>query len=185
MIAVASAAAIMSQATTVLGHGGATSLVVNPRTWVGGSVTVRGDLPTTDSVEALLVDSAGTEVSLGSVTDPPNGHFEAVFALPTDIAPGSWILEARATGMAPVRATLLVDAARPAWEVDQEAEPYPGGAPRAVVDPGFGGRATDAATRSSSPLMSDVDVVPLAAVGLALTGLAVLLLRIRRPTAIR
>ena len=86
-------------AAPALAHGGEQGLVVEPAAAPAGSpVSVRGDLPTTSSVDLVLVGPHAERLVLASVADPADGHFETVVTLPPAAAPGSWQLQALAGG---------------------------------------------------------------------------------------
>ena len=152
-LVVAAAAAPLAYA-----HDDALRLVVEPTTTSpGGSVTVRGDLPTTSDLDLLLVEPSGRELSVGHVADPPNGHFEAVVTVPVTAVSGTWTIEATVRSEHLAGASLVVEAA-PAPAVDDQGAPEQNGqdepvAAAPVVRPTALPAATRAADASGSPLL--------------------------------
>jgi hypothetical protein len=147
----------------------------------GGSVHLRGDLPSTGPIQIVLVGADPTGLLLETIDDAPNGHFETVVTFPRDVAPGTWAVEARADGMSPARATVELLPAAPPGPGDQA-----GPVGSAVAPP-----APPLATSPLAPLpnpstaSADADIVPIVAAALAVLALGVLLIRTRRSTAVR
>ena len=134
-IAVALTAAI-ALTTPAYAHGGEDGLVVEPAaTSRGGTVSVRGDLPTTSSIVLVLEPSAGKGVTLARVEDPPQGHFDTVVTLPPTVAAGAWHLQARVGVTVLAERDLVVSEAAPPGGDDDRAEPVvvpTGAAPAAL-----------------------------------------------------
>ena len=149
------------------------------RSTLGGSLHVRGDLPSTGPIQVVLVGTDPAGILLTTIDDAPNGHFETVVTFPSSIAPGVWAVEARAEGMRPARTSIELVPALPPGGPDEDAP---------LASP------VSASPLAASPLAplptpvttaTGVDLVPLAAVALALFGLGLLIFRTRRSTAAR
>jgi hypothetical protein len=144
----------------------------------GGSLHLRGDLPSTGPIQIVLVGADTTGLLLATVDDAPNGHFETVVTFPNTVTPGVWAVEARADGMLPVRATIELLPAPPLAPDDEAAAVSPLSAPPLAASP-------LAPVPNPASAAAGVDLVPMAAAGLAVVALAILLLRTRRSTAAR
>lgn len=176
-IAAASAAAIGISAP-VHAHDGEWGIFLDtPQSWPGGTVHLRGDLPTTGPVDLVLVGP--TTTPLVTIDDAPNGHFETTVTFPPDAALGGWTVEARAPGMTSMQVPVVLLAPPPPGQDDEEAEPYPTGVPRASIGPGFGSVPPAVALTVPSPA-GETDLVPVASAGLALAALLILIARTRR-----
>jgi MYXO-CTERM domain-containing protein len=177
IVAALAAAIVMTGSAT--GHSGEWGIFPDsPTSWPGAGLRVRGDLPSTGPIDLVIV-SPGLAAPLATIDDAPNGHFETTVTVPPALTPGAWEIQARASGMEVVRATLTLVAAPPPGEDDDETEAYPTGAPRASVGSESGSTVGDV----SSPLLTpsaETDLVPLAAAGLAVLALAALVRRTRR-----
>lgn len=133
-VAVAAAIALPAAARA---HGGETGLYADPPAVApGGSLSVRGDLPTTNTVELVVVRPTGTPVPLATVEDPPLGHFEVAVTLPVAVTAGQWWLQARVAGQALAQTSLPVGMPAATGGVDDRAEPL-AAAPRTAA-PGIG-----------------------------------------------
>ena len=138
-----------------LAHDGDAGLVVEPAsTSPGGSVTVRGDLPTTSDLDLVLVGPTGRKVPVGRVTDPPNGHFEVAVTVPSAAAAGTWTVEAVSGGEHLVSASLAVSGAAPAdvagGALDPNGQDEPVAVPPALRPTAMPAR-TPAADTSTGP----------------------------------
>jgi hypothetical protein len=182
-IAAASAAAIVVVGT-VAAHGAGTGLYPDrPTTWPGGSVAVRGDVPSTGPIELVLVDGTGSTggVLVARIEDAPNGHFDVIVTVPTDLEPGSWSLEARAAGM-PATTTVLELTAAPPPDVFEDEGPVA----EADAGPVQSQRSSPTIPAVPSPMpTTETDVVPFVAAALAALALAVLVRRTGRSAPAR
>jgi hypothetical protein len=109
-----------------------------------------------EPLQIVLTGPAGAS-DLGVVKAGPDGHFEAFLDLPRDIPTGPYTVDAVSTSGITIRALVTIDPT----------------APPASYEPVF----PTAAQRNPAP---EVDLVPVAAGGLAVLALVVLLLRTRR-----
>jgi len=176
-IAVASAAAIVVSGP-VAAHSGEWGVFLDAaQSSPGGSLNLRGDLPSTGPIQIVLVGADGRGLLLATVDDAPNGHFEMVVTFPS-VAPGVWAVEARAEGMQPIRTNIELLPAPPPGP-DEEAP----ASQQASVPPFAASPLAPLPTPATGA--GGVDVVPFAAAGLAVLALAVLLVRTRRSTAAR
>ncbi len=113
-----------------------------------------------ERLRIVLNNVDGSTTGLGSIQAGADGHFEAVVEIPVDTTPGPVTIDAISSSGITMRAAVTVDPAAP-----------------------------PASNRPVFPTLADgirtagIDVVPLVAGGLAILGLAVLLLRTRRPAA--
>ena len=172
----AAIAAAFVVAGNVAAHGGEMGLFIDPATAAPGAVIgVRGDLPTTDPVDLVLVDSAGTEVALARVEDPPNGHFDIQVTLPGDLPPGQWTMIARAPGMTPIASPMtIIGGAATGSEVASAApDAAASAAPGAASPPAAVGPTADPAADGT------IDPVPFASIALAVAALTLLFVRTR------
>jgi hypothetical protein len=172
-IAAATAAAI-SISGAVAAHSGEWGVFLDaPRSAPGGSLHLRGDLPSTGPIQIVLVGADATGLLLATIDDAPNGHFETVVTFPSTVAPGVWAVEARADGMQSARTNIELLAAPPPGPDGEASAVSPASATPLVVSP---------LEPLPSPASSaaDIDPVPFAAAGLAVVALAILLLRTRR-----
>lgn len=172
MIAAAVAAAIML-GSPVAAHGSETGLYLDrPSSWPGGSLIVRGDVPSTGPIELVLADTSGrsSDVLVARIDDAPNGHFEIVATMPNGVRPGSWSFEARAVGM-PSVATHLELTAAPVAGPDEGDGSAADGAVAATEAPAATPTIAPRPTALTTP---DVDVVPVVAAALAIVALVAL-----------
>jgi hypothetical protein len=170
MIAAAVAAAIML-GSPVAAHGSETGLYLDrPSSWPGGSLIVRGDVPSTGPIELVLADTSGrsSDVLVARIDDAPNGHFEIVATMPNGVRPGSWSFEARAVGMPSVATHLELTPVAGPDEGDGSAAD---GAVAATEAPAATPTIAPRPTALTTP---DVDVVPVVAAALAIMALVAL-----------
>lgn len=176
-------------------HGDDAGLVIEPSSVAaGGAVSVRGDLPTTNAIELVLVSVDGSELELLSLPDTGAGHFEATIGVPAIATPGTWTVEARAAGMAPVSARLEIVAAdaEPASRNREDVVPVPPRTPAAPavgpsapvmvvgLTPGLAAAEGRAADEGGPPALL---ALPVAAMLLVSAGLGTFLLRQARHRA--
>lgn len=148
---------------SVLAHDGSTTSLEVPveRVPPGSGVPLIGlDFFPGERLRIVLNNVDGSTTALGSIQAAADGHFEAVIELPAETAPGPVSIDAISPSGITMRAVFTVDPA----------------APHASYRPVFPTPTDDIPT-------AGMDVVPLVAGGLAIVGLAVLLLRTRRPAA--
>jgi hypothetical protein len=173
-IAAASAAAIAASGP-VAAHSGEWGVFLDAvQSTPGGSLHLRGDLPSTGPIQIVLVGADAAGLPLATVDDAPNGHFETVVTFPSTVAPGVWAVEARADGMQPARASIELLPAPPPGPDEEASALSPESAPPLAASP-------LAPLPSPASSAAGVDPVPFAAAGLAAVALAALLLRTRRP----
>lgn len=177
-IAAAFAAAIVVSGP-VVAHSGEWGLFFDTaQSTAGGSVHLRGDLPSTGPIQIVLVGADPTGLLLATIDDAPNGHFETVVTFPPDVAPGIWAVEARAGGIAPARANVELLPAPPPGPEDQVPPVVSAAPPQGATSP-----LAPLPNPSSSAV--EADIVPIVAAGLAVVALVVLLRRMRRSIAVR
>jgi hypothetical protein len=148
-----------------------------PRSWPGAGLHVRGDVPSTGPIDLVMVGPGSTAVIVATVDDAPNGHFETTITVPAGMSLGAWSIEARAPGMAAASAPVELVAPPPPGE--DEGEGPAASLPNAVASLGSAGApVTDRPVNAAN---LDIDLVPLAAAALAVSALALLIRRTRRP----
>jgi|GEM_PF-3906477 len=146
-------------------HDGSTTSLEVPveRVPPGSSMPLVGlDFFPGERLSVVLNGADGSSVILGSVQAGADGHFETFLDLPVDLVTGVVGIDAISDSGIIVRAFVTIDPTAPA----------------ASYDPVF-------PTLAEQQPAPDVDLVPVAALGLAIAGLAVLSLRTRRSSAAR
>ena len=161
------------------GHGDEQALVLEPSTsWPGGTITIRGDVPTTSTLVLVLRSATGTRATLTTVEDPARGHFETVAAVPASAAPGIWSVVALAGVHEVGSAELAIAPAPPTGEQDDRAEPVAAGPElRPTALPSRA--STPASTQGTSAMGTPGGPAPWLA-GVAALGMAGTLLALRR-----
>ncbi len=162
------------------GHDGITGVFVEPgRVNPGGVVVVRGDNVSTDDPVRIDLIAGGTRIRLATAITDGEGHFAVGATIPPDMAVGSCKIEV--TGLSGVRMSvdLLVEGA-PIYDGQNGAPPgRDEGLPtmpsveRSIPDQVAG--LPDAAPAP------EFDLVPLAALGLAVGGFLLFMRWSRRP----
>jgi len=174
------AAALPSAAA---GHDGITGVFIEPDVVSpGGVVVVRGDGVSTDDPVQVDLIAGDTRVALGTSVTDGEGHFTIGATVPTELAVGTYAIEV--TGASGVQMTAFVQVeGAPIFDSQNGAPPgRDEGLPArpAAVDraaPGAAGTAGPA--NESAP---EIDLVPLAALGLAIGGFVLFMRWSRRPT---
>ncbi len=177
---------LVALAPAVDAHGGTATLQlptshVNP----GGTLELLGDMTGDGPVDLYLIAPDSVVRSLGSATADAEGHFQAFIALPSDLPTGSYEVAARSAidqatshltiagipvpvgdeGQLPGRDDILAGSG-----AEPQATPVPA---LPIVDASVLGDAGS----------SGVDLVPLAALALAVGALGLLVWRTRRSPA--
>jgi hypothetical protein len=179
-------------APATLGHEGGPRLILEPPDVnPGGVVVVRGeDLPLDETMQVALVGGTG-RADIGSVTSDGEGHFTLAVTVPADVPVGEYAVEAVGASGAPIRGVLRlvgspileVDGAPPGQDEGLPAlRPMASGATVAApVSPAAPVASPPAPTTTATGLtpMSEQDLVPIAALGLAVAGLVLLVWRNR------
>lgn len=171
-------------ATPVHAHGGTATLQLpTPRISPGGTLELLGDMTGEGPVDLYLIAPDSVVRSLGSANADAEGHFQAFIALPRDLPTGSYAVAARsATDQATSR--LIIDGI-PVPVGDEGQLPGrddifagSGAEPQATPIPAL--PIVDGAVLGDVGA-SEMDLVPVVALALAIGALGLLVWRTRRP----
>ena len=184
------AVALAALPGAAIAHEGSARLILDPdRINPGGVVTIRGeDLGADDEMRVALVGTTA-RADLATISTDGQGHFTLSIQVPADAPVGVYAVEAASAMGYNLTAVLFVEGA-PLIEGDgappgqDEGLPAIAPPPSGQAAPVAGAAATFRPTVvSSTGAGSDVDLVPLVALALAVGALGFLIWRTRRPPA--
>ena len=168
------------------GHDGISGVFVDPpRVNPGGVIVVRGDNVSTDDPVRVELVTGVTRIELGTAVTDGEGHFTVGATIPLETAVGPYAIEV--SGLSGVRMTVdLIVQGTPFYDGQAGAPPgrdegLPGAPSMGGEVPGGVVGAAQSVDPAATPPASDVELVPLAALGLAVCGFVVFTRWSRRP----
>jgi len=165
----------------VAAHDGFTGIILEPdHANPGGVVAVRGDNISTDESLRVELVVGSTRTELATVVTDGVGHFTVGVDIPTDLAVGVYAIEVVGESGVHMMAALTVEGT-PIFD-GQEGAP-PGQDEGLPALPVLRAQPAPAPVSGAGDSASDVDLVPLAALAMAVGALGFLVWRTRRPPA--
>jgi hypothetical protein len=162
-----------------LGHDGFTGItLVPPRVNPGGVVVITGHQIATDEPVAISLAGPTGRTRLATAVTDGLGHFTVGPTIPAETPSGAYVIEVSGQAGVYMSTNLLVEGS-PIFDGNGAPAGQDEGLPGlpSVRGPGVPGDVATTATPS------DIDLVPFAALTLALGALGLLVWRTRRPTA--
>ena len=162
------------------GHDGITGVFVEPdRVNPGGVIVVRGDNVSTDDPVRIELIAGVTRIELGTAVTDGEGHFTIGATIPPETPVGPYAIEVSGQSGVRMSVDLLVEGS-PFYDGQNGAPP--GRDEGLPAMPSLDARIPD--QRAGQPLAavdSDLDLVPLVALGLAVGGFVLFTRWSRRP----